>query len=87
MNGKTHLSAEAGATAALFSTAALTQMLAVRGLLSADEINELYAMAASMCRANGSEEAAHAIELMVPTSVGIDAVAAAKKRGASVEQK
>jgi hypothetical protein len=75
MTEKTPIATADGATAALFSVAALAQALARKGLLSPDELNEAFAVAASMCRGNGNPGAAQAIELMVPTSVGIDVVA------------
>lgn len=87
MTEKITVSAEAGATAAFLSVLGLSQMLARKGVLSSDELNEAFALAASMCRANGSEDAARVIEVSVPSSVGVDVVALAQARGETVHRK
>lgn len=84
---KLSLQAADGATAALFSVAALATTLNRKGVLSSDDLNETFAVAASMCRANGSEDGAKAIEAMVPSSEGIDVAALARARGDEVTQR
>jgi len=86
MNGKASFSAEAGSTAALFAVAGLAQVLGQKGVLNADDLNAAFASAASMCRGNGSEDAAKVIELLAPSSVGFDAVGWAKQHGAEINR-
>ncbi|WP_030540304.1 hypothetical protein [Sphingobium sp. DC-2] len=87
MSEKINVSAEDGATAAFLSVLALSQALARKGLLTGDDLNEAFATAASMCRANGSEDAARMIEVSVPSSVGIDIIALAEARGETIHRK
>lgn len=86
MTGPTLIDPKDGATAALFAAASLAQTLAMKGILTTDELNFTFASAASMCRANGSEQAAIAIELLVPSSVGVDPVKFAAERGATINK-
>lgn len=85
MTDKVEFSAKAASLAALFSTAALTKILSEKGLLNADDLNEVYATAASMCHGNGAPEAAALIETMVPSIKGIDPVDLARKRGNNIK--
>ena len=86
MNDKASFSAEAGSTAALFAVAGLAQVLGQKGLLNGDDLNAAFALAASMCRGNGNEDAAKVIELLAPSSAGFDPVAWAQQHGAETKR-
>jgi hypothetical protein len=72
------------AMASIHWVAALTARPAIKGVITAAEANEIVAHAAAQCRAAGSENAAHLIETMVPTSKGVDPVEPMKKQGLSI---
>jgi hypothetical protein len=63
---------------------ALVAELGRKGTLTPGESSNVFAMAASMCRGGGNEQAAKLIENIVPSAVGIDPVAVAKSQGATV---
>lgn len=83
---KLDASAEEASVAALMWVAALCSRLVQKRVLDPDEANEIAATAASMAKAQGTPGAARVIEAIVPTSVGVDPVAAALDRGVTVRR-
>ncbi|MET3526480.1 hypothetical protein [Phenylobacterium koreense] len=87
MGEKLMVTPEAASLAALMSNFALAAELTLKGVITADEGNAVFATAASMCRANGNELAARIIEVSCPTSVGVDVVERARAHGATISDK
>ena len=87
MSEKQLFAADAGVVAALMANISLSGELMRKGIMTTDDGIYVYAVAASMCRGNGNEDAAKLIETLCPTCQGVDVLEMAKERGATIEQK
>ena len=90
MDTDAHFLAEAAegdrSLATIALNGSLLAVLAQKQLLDAEELNFIAASAALACRAQGSEGSAALIEMMVPTSVGVDVQQAAARLGMPLDK-
>ncbi len=72
------------ALASLNLVNALIMQLSKDGVLTPDKVNFVGAVAASMCRANGSDGAGKLIENVMPSSAGLNVSIEAMKQGIEI---
>jgi hypothetical protein len=83
---KLRVSADDAAHAAVVFHGALIGQLVKKGVLSNDEANFVGAIAASMCRGGGNENAAALIENVMPTCKGVSIPIEAMKQGIWIDK-